>query len=92
MKFLITLTCMGAVLAQEGGSTATSSGSTPTNTDVPRAQVPGGDGAQSNCTALHYVYARGTAEPATPFGVVGDPLFNATKQLVPDLSGYGVRV
>jgi hypothetical protein len=38
--------------------------------------------------------ARGTTEPLNPsYGiVVGDPLFNAVKAMVPDVSGYSVNV
>ncbi len=93
MKSLFALACICTAVAADGSSTIASS--TPANTDVPQSgtPAPSDESVQTGCTALHFVYARGTAEPATPYGVaLGDPLFNATKQLVPDLSGYGVRV
>jgi predicted methyltransferase MtxX (methanogen marker protein 4) len=36
--------------------------------------------------------ARGTAEVADPYGIIGNALFNATQALVSDISGYGVDV
>ncbi|KAF2399443.1 cutinase-domain-containing protein [Trichodelitschia bisporula] len=44
------------------------------------------------CSPLELVIARGTTEPLNPsYGlVVGDPLFDAVKALIPDVTGYKV--
>jgi len=47
----------------------------------------------ANCSDLELVIARGTTEPLAPtYGIiVGDPLFAATKALIPGLTGYPVN-
>ena len=51
---------------------------------------------QTNCSELELVIARGTGEPNAitdgHFGIiVGDPLYNATKLLIPGTTGYAVN-
>ena len=52
------------------------------------------DTNRGNCSRLELIIARGTNEPLNPtYGVlVGDPLFVATKALIPDVTGYAVNV
>jgi Cutinase len=44
-------------------------------------------------TLSNSITARGTTEPRYPsYGIiVGDPIFNATKNLIPDLTGYSIN-
>lgn len=43
------------------------------------------------CSKLELVIARGTGEPGEYGDGVGDPLFNATKAQIPDISAYPVN-
>jgi len=54
--------------------------------------LPSPDTVASECSALELIIARGTTEPQVPlYGVVvGDPMFDAVKALLPGVTGYAV--
>jgi len=54
--------------------------------------LPSASLAPAACSPLELVIARGTTEPASPYGiVVGDPLFDALQKQLPTISGYSVN-
>jgi|ERR1700712_5413003 cutinase len=50
----------------------------------------GGGGSSGSCSPVEIVYARATME-AQGLGMVGGPLLNAAKRLVPGITAYAVR-
>ena|ERR1700712_1442520 len=56
----------------------------------PKGPVGGGGGGAGSCSPVEIVYARATME-AQGLGMVGGPLLNAAKRLVPGITAYAVR-